>query len=88
MCAVSVIYDMFAKQPDNWYNKERITLFHHMVADARTFDIQANQPDCEDPEKAKLEQRIVELEQQLVSKEQDDSEVENQGSRKSSDHSK
>lgn len=66
MCAVSVIYDMFGKQPDRWYTKERIDLFRRMVVDAREFDIQANQPDCEDPEKAKLEQRIQELEARLA----------------------
>jgi hypothetical protein len=70
MCAVSVIYDMFAKQPDEWYltNPYRITLFHTMVEDAKQFDIQANQPDCADPDKAKLEARIAELEKELESK--------------------
>jgi hypothetical protein len=62
MCAVSVIYDMFARLPDSWYNQQRIDLFRNMVADARTFDIQSGQPDCEDPEKAKLEERIAKLE--------------------------
>jgi hypothetical protein len=65
MCAVSVIYDMFARLPNEWYNQQRIDLFHNMVADARTFDIQSGQPDCEDPEKAKLEERIEEIEKQL-----------------------
>lgn len=68
MCAVSVIYDMFARQPNEWYNRERINLFHNMVADARTFDVQSGQPDCEDPEKAKLEERIAKLEKQLSNK--------------------
>lgn len=69
MCAVSVVYDMFGKQPDSWYTLQRIDLFHSMVTDARTFDIEANQPDCEDPEKAKLEERIAELEEELSKKE-------------------
>jgi hypothetical protein len=69
MCAVSVIYDMFGKQPDEWYTLERIDLFKRMVADARLFDEESGQPDCEDPEKAKLETRIVELEEQLDKKE-------------------
>ncbi len=69
MCAVSVIYDMFGKQPDEWYTLERIDLFKRMVADARLFDEESGQPDCEDPEKAKLENRIVELEEQLDKKE-------------------
>lgn len=71
MCAVSVIYDMFAKQPDTWFNQQRIELFHNMVTDARTFDVQSGQPDCEDPEKAKLEQRIEELEQQIAEQNSD-----------------
>jgi hypothetical protein len=67
MCAVSVIYDIFAKQPDAWFiaNPYRITLFHTMVEDAKAFDQETNQPDCADPEKAKLEERIAELEQQV-----------------------
>lgn len=65
MCAVSVIYDMFAKQPDTWYTQQRIDLFRNMVADAKQFDQEAGQPDCQDPEKAKLEERIQTLEEQL-----------------------
>jgi uncharacterized protein YceH (UPF0502 family) len=69
MCAVSVIYDIFAKQPNEWFlaNPYRITLFHSMVEDAKQFDVQTNQPDCADPDKAKLEERIAELEQQIES---------------------
>jgi len=65
MCAVSVIYDMFGKQPDSWYTLPRIDLFHSMVSAAKTFDIETNQPDCEDAEKAKLLDRIAELEIEL-----------------------
>lgn len=65
MCAVSVIYDMFNQQPDSWYNRERIDLFRSMISDAKVFDIEANQPDCQDAEKAKLLERIEELENQL-----------------------
>lgn len=69
MCAVSVVYDMFGKQPDSWYTLQRIDLFHSMVSDARLFDQESGQPDCEDPEKAKLEERIAELEKELAKKE-------------------
>lgn len=65
MCAVSVIYDMFGKQPDEWYTQERIDLFRRMVTDARLFDEESGQPDCEDPEKAKVEERIANLEEEL-----------------------
>lgn len=68
MCAVSVIYDMFGRMPDMWFTQPRITLFHEMVADAKQFDIEANQPDCQDEEKAKLEARVAELEEQLKDK--------------------
>ena len=65
MCAVSVIYDMFRPMPDTWYNQERIDLFRRLIQDAKTFDVEAGQPDCEDPEKAKLEEHIDELEKEL-----------------------
>jgi hypothetical protein len=65
MCAVSVVYDMFGKQPDDWYTLDRIDLFKRMVADARVFDEESGQPDCEDPEKAKVTERIDNLEKEL-----------------------
>lgn len=68
MCAVSVIYDMFDKMPDVWYNKERIDLFRRMLQDAEKFDVEASQPDCFDPEKAKLLVRISELENIIKNK--------------------
>jgi hypothetical protein len=63
---------MFGKQPDSWYTLQRIDLFKNMVADAKTFDVEANQPDCEDPEKAKLLERIAELEKQLEERKSND----------------
>lgn len=68
MCAVSVIYDMFGKQPDDWYTLDRIDLFKRMVADARLFDEEAGQPDCEDSEKAKVTERIEKIEEELEQK--------------------
>ena len=65
MCAASVIYDMFGAMPDAWYNQERIDLFKRLVKDAKEFDVEAAQPDCEDPDKAKLEEHIKELEKDL-----------------------
>lgn len=65
MCAVSVVYDMFGKQPDDWYTLERIDLFKRMVTDARLFDEESGQPDCEDPEKSKVNDRIEDLEKEL-----------------------
>jgi hypothetical protein len=51
--------------PDTWYNQERIDLFRSLIQDAKTFDVEAGQPDCEDPEKAKLEDHINDLEKEL-----------------------
>lgn len=68
MCAVSVIYDMFNQMPDTWFSKPRLNLFHNMLADAKQFDIEADQSDCEDEEKAKLLERIEYLEKQLKDK--------------------
>jgi hypothetical protein len=65
MCAASVIYDMFGKMPDGWYNQKRINLFKTMIVAAEMFDQEANQPDCVDPEKEKLLEHIEELEKQL-----------------------
>jgi hypothetical protein len=68
MCAVSVVYDMFNRMPNEWYNRDRLDLFYRLESDARLFDIEAGQPDCEDEEKAKLKERIAELEKQLNDK--------------------
>lgn len=71
MCSVSVIYDMFKPMPDDWYNRERIDLFRRMVSDARLLDKESGQPDCEDPEKAKVESRINEIEKKIDEEEDD-----------------
>jgi hypothetical protein len=65
MCTVSVIYDMFTPLPDEWYTKERIDLFRSMLVLAETFDQETGQPDCVDPEKAKLKEKIDALEEEL-----------------------
>lgn len=65
MCAVSVVYDWFGKLPDTWYTPQRIELFHSMVTVAKQFDEESGQPDCHDPEKAKVEERIAQLELQF-----------------------
>lgn len=42
-----------------------IASFHKAVEAAREFDRLTGQPDCEDPEKAKLEERVAALEEKL-----------------------
>jgi rubredoxin len=59
---ISVIYAQFSKMPDDWYTPKRIELFYSMVAHAELFDEEAGQPDCLDPEKAKFNERIEQLE--------------------------
>lgn len=46
--------------------RKLIDEFKEAVAAARTVDRLTGQPDCADPEKAKLEQRVAELEAQLA----------------------
>lgn len=70
MCMSSIIYDMFGKMPDSWFNQGHINLFKQMIAEASIFDIDAGQPDCEDAEKAKVLDRIESLEQHLKEKEE------------------
>ena len=65
MCAVSVIYDLFASQPESWYTLDRIDLFKKMIANAEQLDIETGESDCVDPEKAKLKEKIEDLEAQL-----------------------
>ena len=59
---LSVIYAQFQNMPDDWYTPKRIELFYSMVAHAELFDEEAGQPDCLDPEKAKFDSKIEQLE--------------------------
>lgn len=45
--------------------KELLDSFHKALEAAKIFDRLTGQPDCEDPEKAKLEERVAELERRL-----------------------
>lgn len=65
MCAVSKVYDMFKEMPDDWYTPKRIDLFYNLVAAAEVFDKESGNPDCEDPDKAKVKERIQKIEQEL-----------------------
>lgn len=46
--------------------RQLIREFREAVAAAKTVDALTNQPDCEDPEKAKLEERVAVLEAELL----------------------
>ena len=70
MCATCVIYDTFGKLPDTWWStQDRITTFYTVLSQARIMDQVSGVADCEDPEKAKLLERVEELEKQLAEKE-------------------
>jgi hypothetical protein len=65
MCTQSVIYRVFDQMPDEWFNRNRIELFYRMVSDAKTFDQEAGQPDCVEPEKEKVLERVEQLEKEM-----------------------
>lgn len=65
MCAVSKVYDMFKEMPDDWYTPKRIKLFYEMEASAKKLDQETGQPDCEDPDKAKVKERIEKIREEL-----------------------
>lgn len=70
MCCVCVIYDTFGQLPNDWWNhQERFNTFYSVLAQAKIMDQVSGAPDCEDPEKAKLLERVQELEEQLAEKE-------------------
>jgi len=46
--------------------RKLIDEFKEAVEAAKKLDVLTNQPDCVDPEKAKLEERVAELERQLA----------------------
>lgn len=71
MCTISMVYDHY--KPRIWDllndptpDAERvIDDFRKATEAAKIVDVLTGQPDCEDPEKAKLEDRVAELERQV-----------------------
>ncbi len=52
MCAVSVIYGYGKNIPfADWQNEDLRRQLKQLVEQAQQFDINTNQPNCEDPEK-------------------------------------
>jgi hypothetical protein len=66
MCAVSVVLDYGRTHPLRDWNQQSFGRFKVLVKEAEKFDADTNQPDCEDPEKAKwmreVEERLARLE--------------------------
>lgn len=76
MCVVSMVYDHFRPQFEPYENtrpltdpnnfRELVEKFRKAAEAAQRVDSLTNQPDCEDPEKAKLLERVAELERRLA----------------------
>jgi len=77
MCAVSMVYDSFKPRFDQvapvFYpvvdpNAVHLLIeeFRKSLAEARKKDAEEGAPDCFDPEKAKLSDRVAELERRLA----------------------
>jgi len=64
MCAVSAISDYGRSLPENFWTQESLSEFKRLLREAKIFDEKTNQPDCEDPEKA----RFVEIVEEKVNK--------------------
>ena len=66
MCVVSQVMDYGWKRiPDDMWNETTIDQFRRLLEEARKFDKVADQPECEDPEKAKLLDKLDAIEKQL-----------------------
>lgn len=78
MCFTSAVFDQYQQyipQPQQWQPtpswptpaelRELIDSFNRAFEAAKTFDRLTKQPDCEDPDKAKLLDRIALLEKRL-----------------------
>ena len=59
MCAVSAILEYGMSLPETWWDRQRVSEFQKLVDQAKAFDVDTNQADCEDPEKAKFLQRLM-----------------------------
>jgi hypothetical protein len=84
MCVVSMVYDYYRPRIEPYYPwypgssptiypqvdefQKLIEEFKEAIKAARRVDDLTGQPDCSDPEKAKLEERVAELERQLRAK--------------------
>lgn len=60
MCAVSAIYDYGRSFPFDAWNKELLAEYQRLLDQAKTFDTNTGQSDCEDPEKMKFIQAVEE----------------------------
>jgi len=57
MCVMSTVYDHYNRQRIGGWDQKKIDDFKRTIEAAKTVDALTGQPDCVDPEKAKLEER-------------------------------
>lgn len=62
MCSVSAICNWFESLPDEWFTLDRLEKFKSVIELAEFLDQETGQPNCADSEKAKIKERIDELE--------------------------
>lgn len=58
MCAVSALYNYYATYPMDWWNALKLEEFQKLIRIAKQMDEAVGEKDCEDPEKAKLIERV------------------------------
>lgn len=68
MCVVSMVMDYGHKIPEPWWTPSNAEKFMKLVKFAEQFDEETGQPDCIDPEKAELLERVEKLLEKLEDK--------------------
>lgn len=67
MCVVSMVYDWADTLPNKYWTHHNYVYLGELIKKAEKYDELTKQPHCEDPEKAKvlerIEQRLKELEE-------------------------
>lgn len=70
MCTVSAIYDYGQSVPKTVWTAPAIDKFVKLIEDAKDFDAETGQPDCEDPTKAQLMKELKKIRKRLKRLEQ------------------
>jgi hypothetical protein len=65
VCTFSMVIDHYAPYPEAYWTRPTIEEFRQALEQARQLDKKIGQEDCVDPEKAKMIDRIAELEKAL-----------------------
>lgn len=65
MCVYSMVIDYYKPKPWDWWTKEKIDTYFDLAQKAKEADTKMGEPDCEDPEKKKLEDKLNALKKKL-----------------------